>query len=179
MFLLFEKGYPLVIVAEEQHSDMKRIVRLTQQRFLADGSEGIDRVQWKIPITIFTKSLKQQFLMEQSEITITVENVSPNDWIKLNYHSLGLYRVQYPSDNLKRFREPITTKVFSPQDRLMIQDDLAALCYGGYHSFDEYFQLLLSYQDEDNFSVWKSISKNKLFRSGFCIEKEKLVFFSV
>ena len=179
MFLLFEKGYPLVIVAEEQHSDMKRIVRLTQQRFLADGSEDIDRVQWKIPITIFTKSLKQQFLMEQSEITITVENVSPNDWIKLNYHSLGLYRVQYPSDNLKRFREPITTKVFSPQDRLMIQDDLAAFCYAGYHSFDEYFQLLLSYQDEDNFSVWKSISKNKLFRSGFCIEKEKLVFFSV
>jgi aminopeptidase N len=99
--------------------------------------------------------------MDQSETTITLENISENDWIKLNYNSIGLYRVKYQSDTLTRLNEPISTKILSPQDRLMIQDDVAALCNAGHQSFVDYLKLLLSYKDEDNFTVWKSIGKKK------------------
>jgi aminopeptidase N len=97
--------------------------------------------------------------MDQPEITITLENIVDDDWIKLNYNSVGLYRIKYDSKTLARLNEPIAKKILSPQDRLMIQDDVAALCNAGHQSFVDYLKLLLSYKDEDNFTVWKSIGK--------------------
>ncbi|CAF1531301.1 unnamed protein product [Rotaria sp. Silwood1] len=157
-----QMGYPLVTVIEEQQSNQTRIIKLSQQRFIADGSADDENLQWKIPITIFTKSnpnvVAQQILMDQPEITITLDNISENDWIKLNYHSIGLYRVKYESQTLAYLSEPIANKILSPQDRLMIQDDVATLCSAGHQSYVDYLKLLLSYKDEDNFTVWKSIA---------------------
>jgi aminopeptidase N len=102
--------------------------------------------------------------MDESEITITLENLSEDDWIKLNYNSIGLYRVKYQSSTLGRLNEAIASKTISPQDRLMIQDDVAALCNAGHQSFVDYLKLLLSYKEEDNFTVWKSIGKRIIER---------------
>jgi aminopeptidase N len=99
--------------------------------------------------------------MEKPEITITLDNVSEDDWIKLNYNSIGLYRVKYEPKTLARLNEPISNKTISPQDRLMVQNDVAALCNAGHQSFVDYLKLLPSYKDEDNFTVWKSIGKEK------------------
>ncbi|CAM4758864.1 unnamed protein product [Rotaria magnacalcarata] len=157
-----QMGFPLVTIIEEQQPNNIRVLKLKQQRFIADGSVDGENLQWKIPITIFTKSnpkaVAQQILMEKPEITITLNNIDENDWIKLNYNSIGLYRVKYESKTLARLSEPITNKTISPQDRLMIQDDVAALCNAGHQSFVDYLKLLLSYADEDNFTVWKSIA---------------------
>ncbi|CAF4278929.1 unnamed protein product, partial [Adineta steineri] len=156
------EGYPLVTVYEEQQLNKTRVIKLTQQRFIADGSTDDDNLQWTIPITIFTKSnpksIAKEILMDKPEITITLENISEDDWIKLNYNSIGLYRVKYELKTLARLNEPIANKILSPQDRLMIQDDIAALCNAGHQSFVDYLKLLLSYKDEDNFTVWKSIA---------------------
>jgi hypothetical protein len=50
-------------------------LKLKQQRFIADGSADKDNLQWKIPITIITKSnpksIAHQVLMNKPEITIT------------------------------------------------------------------------------------------------------------
>ncbi|CAF3150598.1 unnamed protein product [Rotaria sp. Silwood2] len=155
-------GYPFVTVIEEQQPNQTRIIKLNQQRFIADGSADDENLQWKIPITIFTKSnpkvIAKQILMDQPEITIILDNISENDWIKLNYNSIGLYRVKYESKTLACLSEPIANKKLSPQDRLMIQDDVAALCNADHQSFVDYLKLLLSYKDEDNFTVWKSIA---------------------
>jgi aminopeptidase N len=153
----------LVTVTEERQANKTRVLKLTQQRFIADGSADEENLQWKIPITIFTKSnpttISQKVLMEKPEITITLENIPEDDWIKLNYNSIGLYRVKYQSDALARLNEAIASKTLSPQDRLMIQDDVAALSNAGHQSFVDYLKLLSSYKDEDNFTVWKSIGK--------------------
>ncbi len=140
-------------------------MKIKQKRFIADGSADDENLQWKVPITIFTKSnpkkIAQQILMEQPEISLTLDNVPEDDWIKLNFNSIGLYRVKYESKTLARLNEPIAKKIISPQDRLMVQDDVAALCNAGHQSFVDYLQLLPSYKDEDNFTVWKSIGKIK------------------
>ncbi len=153
----------MITVIEEQQSNKTRVLKLNQQRFIADGSIDHENLQWKIPISVFTKSISQQILMDKSEITIRLDNICEDDWIKLNYNSIGLYRVKYQSKSLARLNEPIENKIISPQDRLIIQDDVAALCNAGHQSFVDYLQLLLSYKDEDNFTVWKSIGKNKSF----------------
>ena len=95
--------------------------------------------------------------MDKPEITITLDNVSDGDWIKLNYNSIGLYRVKYEWKTLERLNEPISSKTISPQDRLMIQNDVVALCNAGHQSFVDYLKLLPFYKNEDNFTVWKSI----------------------
>jgi len=158
-----QMGYPLLTVTEEKSGE-KRIIKLKQQRFIADGSVDEEKLQWKIPITIFTKSnpkkIAQQVLMEEPELTLTLENVPENDWIKLNFNSIGLYRVKYESETLGRLNEPIANKIISPQDRLMIQNDVAALCNAAHQSFVDYLKLLPSYKEEDNFTVWKSIAAN-------------------
>jgi puromycin-sensitive aminopeptidase len=143
-------------------------LKLKQQRFIADGSADKDNLQWKIPITIITKSnpksIAHQVLMNKPEITITLDNISENDWIKLNYNSIGLYRVLYETKTLERLIEPIANKTISPQDRLMIQHDLASLCNSGHRSYVDYLKFLLSYKDEDNYTVWKLVRKiNYLF----------------
>ncbi|CAF4195371.1 unnamed protein product, partial [Rotaria sp. Silwood2] len=156
-----QMGYPLVTVIEEKQPNNTRILKLKQQRFIADGSVDNENLQWKIRITVFTKSnpnlIAKQILMDQPEITITLENVSENDWIKLNYHSIGLYRVKYQSTTLGNLKESIADKKLSSQDRLMTQDDVAALCNAGHQSLVDYLKLILSYQNEDNCTVWKSI----------------------
>jgi len=157
----------LITVIEEQQSNKTRVLKLNQQRFLADGSIDDENLQWKIPISVFTKSnpkaIAQQILMDKPEIIIRLDNICEDDWIKLNYNSIGLYRVKYESKTLARLNEPIENKIISPQDRLIIQDDVAALCNAGHQSFVDYLKLLLSYKDEENFTVWKSIGKNKIF----------------
>ena len=153
----------MVTVTEEQNSGRTRTLKLKQERFIADGSFDNERFLWKIPITIFSGSnpeqIIKQFLMEENEATVTLDDLSETDWIKLNYHSIGLYRVKYESKTLMRLNGPILNKVLSPQDRLMIQDDVAALCKAGHQSFVDYLKLLLSYTDEDNFTVWKAIGQ--------------------
>jgi len=157
----------LITVIEEQQSNKTRVLKLNQQRFLADGSIDDENLQWKIPISVFTKSnpkvIIQQILMDKPEIIIRLDNICEDDWIKLNYNSIGLYRVKYESKTLARLNEPIENKIISPQDRLIIQDDVAALCNAGHQSFVDYLKLLLSYKDEENFTVWKSIGKKKIF----------------
>ncbi|CAF1586185.1 unnamed protein product [Adineta ricciae] len=155
-------GYPFVTVTEKQQSNNTRILQLTQKRFIIDGSIDHKNLQWKIPITFVTKlnptSIVKKILMDKPEITITLENISEDDWIKLNYNSIGLYRVKYESKTLAHLEEPIVSKILSPQDRLIIQDDSAALCNAGHQSFVDYLKLLLSsYKEEDDFTVWKSI----------------------
>ncbi|CAF0924682.1 unnamed protein product [Didymodactylos carnosus] len=156
-----QMGYPLISVHEQQ-LNKQRVLKLTQQRFICDGSNDDENLQWKVPITIFTKSQSDvlKVLMDKPEITIALDNVEEGDWIKLNKKSIGLYRVKYESKTLERLNEPISSKVLSPQDRLMIQNDVAALCNAGHESFVDYLKLLRAYKNEDNFTVWKSIASN-------------------
>ncbi|CAF0829122.1 unnamed protein product [Didymodactylos carnosus] len=151
-----QMGYPLITVHEQQ-LNKQRVLKLTQQRFICDGSNDDENLQWKVPITVVTKSqpktVAQNVLMDEREITITLDNVNENDWIKLNQYSIGLYRVKYESKTLERLNEPISSKILSPQDRLMVQNDVAALCNAGHQSFVDYLKLLRAYKNEDNFTV--------------------------
>ncbi|CAF4600243.1 unnamed protein product, partial [Rotaria magnacalcarata] len=47
-------GYPLLTVKEKQKGN-ERLITIEQMRFLADGTKD-DRLRWKIPIDICTKS---------------------------------------------------------------------------------------------------------------------------
>lgn len=64
------------------------MLTIEQTRFLADGTQD-DRVKWKIPINICTKSFPNQsvhqiYLHGVKKQTFLLENIPETDWIKLN-----------------------------------------------------------------------------------------------
>lgn len=81
-----QMGYPLVTV-EQIIKDNKCILKFKQSRFLADGSKDTLNSQWQIPITIINKNnpleSKYKFLLKNFEDEFILDNVEPNEWIKV------------------------------------------------------------------------------------------------
>jgi puromycin-sensitive aminopeptidase len=74
-------------VKQEQIGN-NRLLTIEQTRFLADGSRD-DRLTWKIPINICTKSypnesVHQLYLNGEKSQEFLLENIPETDWIKLN-----------------------------------------------------------------------------------------------
>jgi hypothetical protein len=72
----------------EEQRDQHRVLTIEQTRFLADGTRD-DRLRWKIPISICTKSspnvsVYQLFMNGERKQEFLLENLSSTDWIKLN-----------------------------------------------------------------------------------------------
>merc|ERR1719186_1848667 len=96
---------------------------------------------------------------EMKETVVTLPNVAPNDWVKLNPGVVGFYRVNYSPPDLARLCEAVKTKSLPPVDRLNILDDLFSLISAGKAKTSDGLRLLQSYKEEDSYIVWNSISQ--------------------
>ncbi|CAF1087773.1 unnamed protein product [Rotaria magnacalcarata] len=156
-----QMGYPLLTVKEKQKGN-ERLITIEQMRFLADGTKD-DRLRWKIPIDICTKSspnesVYQLYLNGEKKQEFLLEKISSTDWIKLNLFSVGIYRVDYPQSMLEALTPGINDQTLSPQDRFNIQADVFALARAGRRGYVDYLKLLRqAYKHEENLTVWKSI----------------------
>ncbi|KAB7494800.1 Puromycin-sensitive aminopeptidase [Armadillidium nasatum] len=153
-------GFPMVTVTSHQNQN-NRILTLTQKRFIADGSPDEKNQEWVIPISVRTSKksskLAKDFVLDSKTSKIVLEDVSEDDWIKVNVNSVGFYRTQYPSEMLNVLQQPISAKVLPPLDRLGVIDDLFAMVQAGYSSTVDVLRFLKSYEDETNYTVWASI----------------------
>lgn len=99
-------GFPLITVSETQEVT-RRVLKLRQERFIADGGKGEGLWQvcfslsiqvFKIPINITTSAdpskIAHRFLLTKAEDEVVLENVKENDWVKLNAGAGGFFRVQ-------------------------------------------------------------------------------------
>jgi puromycin-sensitive aminopeptidase len=96
--------------------------------------------------------------MDNKNMTIVIPNVKENEWVKLNPGTVGFYRVQYPPEMLEQFLPGIQQKLLPPVDRLGLLDDLFALVQSGQSSTTNVLKLLEAFRNEDNYTVWSSIS---------------------
>jgi puromycin-sensitive aminopeptidase len=156
-------GFPVLKVSEKKEGD-KRIVTITQQKFCADGkTEGASPV-WMVPVSISSASSPDKsihkFLMDKRETTITLDNVKPDDWIKLNTGGIGFYRTQYSSDMLDALLPAIKTQALPPRDRLALQNDLFALARAGEASSVDVLKVAQAFSNETNYTVWSDLSTN-------------------
>lgn len=156
-----QMGFPLLIVTKSIVGDANISLTLTQQKFNDDGSWGCGTYVWMIPIGIITsKDPSNEVIstvLDEKEMIVTIPEGASLEWIKINPRFVGFYRVKYPQEMLNSFIEPIKNKLISPFDRLNLLDDLHALAIGRYISVVEVLKFLWAYQDEDDFSVWKTI----------------------
>ena len=70
-------------------------------------------------------------IMDEKTCDITLANIKPGDWFKLNPSFVGFYRVLYSPEDLERLCAAIKTKNLSPLDRLNVLDDVFSLISAG------------------------------------------------
>jgi puromycin-sensitive aminopeptidase len=127
-----QMGFPVVKV-QSQHANGKRTLTLTQQKFCADGLQLEKACFWMLPINISTPKSENAYtaMLDKPSMVITLDNVSENDWVKINPGTIGFYRCDYPPEMLREFVPAITDKTLPPLDRLGLVDDLFALVQAG------------------------------------------------
>ncbi|XP_017862194.1 PREDICTED: puromycin-sensitive aminopeptidase isoform X1 [Drosophila arizonae] len=158
------KGFPVVTVESKQKSETQRVLRLTQSKFTADGSQPAKNNLWVIPISVSTSrnpnQIAKTFLLEKESMEIVLDNVSADDWIKINPGTVGYYRTRYSKDMLEKLMPAVESMQLPPLDRLGLIDDMFAMVQAGKASTVDVLRLVGSYRNETNYTVWTAITNS-------------------
>ncbi|KAM3966164.1 puromycin-sensitive aminopeptidase [Aphomia sociella] len=154
-----QMGFPMVEVSSEQRGS-DRVLKLTQQKFCADGSQAEDL--WMVPITISTQEQPSKValstVLEKRTQEVILENVAEDSWVKLNPGTVGYYRTRYPASMLAQLVTAVRDGSLPPLDRLGLLDDCFALVQAGHTHTAESLKLMEAFNNETNFTVWSSLS---------------------
>ena len=175
-----QMGFPVIRVTARQEGDDKRILQLSQQRFLADGTKDENNTMWMVPIEIATSrsptTPSMSFVLEGETAEIVLNDIRPDEWFKvqtfsnlsvggtnfclslqMNPGQVGFYRTCYQPDLLKQLVSAIDHQTLPPLDRLGLLDDLFALVQAGHSSTVEALTLLEAFANEDQYTVWNRV----------------------
>ena len=160
-----QMGFPVIRVTARQEGDDKRILQLSQQRFLADGTKDDNNTMWMVPIEVETAE-------------IVLNDIRPDEWFKvklfqtsrwgmfttnfclslqMNPGQVGFCRTCYQLDLLKQLVSALDHQTLPPLDRLGLLDDLFALVQAGHSSTVEALTLLEAFANEDQYTVWNRV----------------------
>jgi aminopeptidase 2 len=143
-------GYPVVDVEEKDGSAV-----LTQHRFLAGGmaEETEDTVLY--PLSLQLRSSEGV----DAEVTLheRTKTLTPPGFFKLNADHTGFYRVAYSPARLQTLAQNAKAGLLSVNDRLGLIADALAVAQSGRSKTSTILALLQTFQDEENFFVWKTI----------------------
>ncbi|XP_076622057.1 puromycin-sensitive aminopeptidase isoform X2 [Colletes latitarsis] len=166
-----QQGFPVVKVRHSQDGD-DRVLSLSQERFLADGSADTGNSLWMIPISVSTSKNPEECvltdLLDEKTKDFRVKDVPESSWVKINPGTIGFYRTYYSPEALSLLLPAVKDRALPPLDRLGLLDDLFAMVQAGRASTVEVLQLMQAFQKEDNFTVWSSID-NTIRKIGFLL----------
>ncbi|XP_059468459.1 puromycin-sensitive aminopeptidase isoform X2 [Neocloeon triangulifer] len=157
-----QKGFPVISISSQQKGDSREL-QLIQRQFCAAGDCKDESALWLVPITLSTAKepdkVAQNFVFDTKSKTITLENVSENDWVKVNPGTVGFYRTRYSPEMLSQLIPAIKSKTLPPLDRLGLLDDVFAMVQAGHTDTTEVLRLMLAFAEgEENFTVWSNVS---------------------
>lgn len=155
-----QMGFPMV-TAEQKVEGNKRILKLTQTRFLADGGKDEANSLWRVPFTISSASSPNEAvfrgLLTEPEQEFTVENVGPEDWLKVNSGTAGFFRVHYSDDMLNALLPAVEKKSLPVLDRFGMANDLYALVESGKASASQFLSFVAASSNETEYIVWSAL----------------------
>lgn len=158
-----QMGYPVLKVSQEVNGS-QRLIKIQQEKFCADGKqqEGSGNQLWLVPVSVSTASSPDKavhrFVLDQREVAVTVDNVQPGDWLKVNTGGIGFYRTQYAADMFAALLPAITSKALPPRDRLGMQNDVFALARAGVVSTVDFLKVAQAFLNETDYTVWSDLS---------------------
>ncbi|XP_054269208.1 aminopeptidase A-like isoform X1 [Macrosteles quadrilineatus] len=161
-----QMGYPLLTVTRKGDT-----VTVTQQRYTADKNATFDpneskfKYKWDVPVTIFTSSNNKPtlnwLLMDNPSLSINVRGV---DWYKLNYHFVGFYRVNYPTEDWATLTKLLMDNItaLDAADRANLIEDAFSLAESGRLDFSVALALTGFLAQETHIVVWDLASNHLL-----------------
>lgn len=158
-----QMGFPVLAVSAEQKGT-SRVLKITQTKFNANGPLEGDTSSWMVPISIATSANPSEaavkVVLDAASTTVTVENVKPDQWVKLNPGTVGFYRTHYSPEMLESLLPGIRDQSLPARDRLGIITDLFALAKAGQANTVEVLKVMEAYENETNYTVWTEITSN-------------------
>ncbi|XP_020286136.1 puromycin-sensitive aminopeptidase isoform X2 [Pseudomyrmex gracilis] len=155
------QGFPVVKV-DHRHENNVRILSLSQERFLADGSVDTEADDaWLIPISISSSKDPSKAvydgILDAKTKEFVIEDIPEGAWLKINPGTIGFYRTRYSQSALSLLLPGIKDHTLPPLDRLGLLDDLFAMVQASHASTVEVLELMQAFQHEDNYTVWSTI----------------------
>lgn len=157
------KGFPIVTVEQRQDGNA-RVLNVSQTKFRAanEPQDEDSEYLWLLPLTFADsrdpEKVRLTTVLSERTGEFRLEDTPEGVWVKLNLNVVGYYRVNYSSDMLAAFVPSIVDLTMPPLDRLGLLNDLFAMVQGGHTSTVEAFKLMDAYRNEDNYTVWSSIT---------------------
>ncbi|XP_039304904.1 aminopeptidase Q-like isoform X2 [Solenopsis invicta] len=174
----FEQAwYPLVTVHRDYTTGE---IRLTQEIFtyLENNSnyKGNKEETWWIPINFATQSsldfsstLATHWLKPHDEDTI-IEGVNTNDWIIVNKHLTGFYRVNYDATNWQRIAAFLNTDNYHKipvLNRAQIVDDAYYMMQTERLDFTTFIEIINYLSNETDPAPWFNVIENMFIKNNF------------
>lgn len=148
-------GYPVVSVSQEGGK-----LKLTQERYFSSvlsQKSNKDKTLWHIPVSYRTdshKDLQKVMVTKKSEVFPAPKNVS---WVKINSGETSVFRSRYTAEDMEKLKDPIQKKKLNARDRVGIIRDAFALAENGSLPTIQVLDLLTSYANEKDYTVWVEI----------------------
>jgi aminopeptidase N len=147
-------GFPVVSVAASRDADGNRTVKLSQKRFLLQGTDPANP-HWSIPLQIRSgaNAVPQSVLLTQDGQTVRAGRW--DEPLSVNAGAIGFYRVLFDEPSLQ-----INTKAFGTLpdgDRIALLDDQWALVQAGAQKLPTYLALASSMGSNLDERAWTQI----------------------
>ena len=143
-------GYP-VVDTEEKDGE----VVLTQHRFLAGGEAETTEDSVLYPLSLqlrMQKGVNAEATLHERSTTLELP-----EFFKLNADHTGFYRVAYNLTRLQTLAQNAKEGLLSVIDRIGLIADVLAVAQSGRSQTSTVLSFLETFQDEENFFVWKTV----------------------
>jgi aminopeptidase N len=149
-----QAGFPLVSAQAACDAGGKRTVKLSQARFLLQGTDQ-NRAHWSVPLQVRTgaKAAPQPVLLTSDNQTVAAGRC--DEPLSLNADAIGFYRVRYDSSTLAA-----NTRGFAQLpsgDRIALLDDQWALVGSGKEPLAAYLALASSMGSNLDVRAWQQV----------------------
>jgi puromycin-sensitive aminopeptidase len=166
---VYQPGFPLVSV---EGAGDNRTLRLSQHRFLLDGSRGQDEM-WAVPISLRYATEggevhQVQLLLEGPEAT--VELTGEPAWVLVNEEAWGTYRVNYSDDLRRRLYGALGH--LTERERLSLVSDTWAATVAGLLPLSASLTLWEALADDDGPDLWVTIASALGLLSRICDDNQ-------
>ena len=156
---LMQEGYPLVFV-EALDSD-SRALKLSQHRFMIDGTKKDSGQLWTIPVVIRYKDASgvhaARLIVDQREINVTLPGKGKVSWLYPNADATGYYRVCL-SQNLRQNLLQNGLKNLSTIERSAFLADLWAQMKAGEFAISEFLSAMTLLKDDSSRMILEDMS---------------------
>lgn len=98
--------------------------------------------------------------MESETMEVVLDGLSVDDWFVVNTNFIGYYRIQYDKNDHELLAQAIEKKSLCEIDRLGLISDIFALIQCGKTSVIEGLKFVLSFKNEESYSIWSIIISN-------------------